>query len=99
MGRLIDGHPFGGIGDIFESFFGSGFTQSRRRTGPVQGQIWRHLYNLHSMRQCSGVRGKIRTASRVILVKLQEPLRGQIEILAVFVGLDRSNKLDSHLGQ
>ena len=32
------GDPFGGIGDIFESFFGSGFTQSRRRTGPVQGQ-------------------------------------------------------------
>ena len=24
------GDPFGGIGDIFESFFGSGFTQSRR---------------------------------------------------------------------
>ena len=32
------GDPFGGIGDIFESFFGSGFTQSRRRSGPVQGQ-------------------------------------------------------------
>ena len=32
------GDPFGGIGDIFESFFGSGFSQSRRRTGPVQGQ-------------------------------------------------------------
>ena len=31
------GDPFGGIGDIFESFFGSGFTQSRR-TGPIQGQ-------------------------------------------------------------
>ena len=32
------GDPFGGIGDIFESFFGSGFSQSRRRTGPIQGQ-------------------------------------------------------------
>lgn len=32
------GDPFGGVGDIFESFFGSGFTQSRRRTGPIQGQ-------------------------------------------------------------
>ena len=31
------GDPFGGIGDIFESFFGSGFSQSRR-TGPIQGQ-------------------------------------------------------------
>ena len=31
------GDPFGGIGDIFESFFGSGFTQSRK-TGPIQGQ-------------------------------------------------------------
>ena len=31
------GDPFGGIGDIFESFFGSGFTQTRR-TGPIQGQ-------------------------------------------------------------
>ena len=31
------GDPFGGIGDIFASFFGSGFSQSRR-TGPIQGQ-------------------------------------------------------------
>ena len=35
--RSSTGDPFGGIGDIFESFFGSGFTQSRR-TGPIQGQ-------------------------------------------------------------
>ena len=35
--RPSAGDPFGGIGDIFESFFGSGFTQSRR-TGPIQGQ-------------------------------------------------------------
>ena len=35
--RSSTGDPFGGISDIFESFFGSGFTQSRR-TGPIQGQ-------------------------------------------------------------
>ena len=40
------GDPFGGIGDIFESFFGSGFSQSRRRTGPIQGQDLETLINL-----------------------------------------------------
>ena len=43
--RSSTGDPFGGIGDIFESFFGSGFTQSRR-TGPIQGQDLETLLHL-----------------------------------------------------
>ena len=32
------GDPFSGLGDIFESFFGSGFGGGQRQRGPIQGQ-------------------------------------------------------------
>ncbi len=34
----VAGDPFGGFGDLFQSFFGAGFGASPRRRGPIKGE-------------------------------------------------------------